>query len=397
LNVAHGELANWSFSTSPCRVCGVFTGRSPYEPTEGKLIQDIDAAWGSINIADSENRTWVVEELHRNKLCEQKAAIFTKKCDAHEAWVQGASQLLQEDDFSFANLGALQAKVKRHAAFQSELEAKKTGVFDIGTRANELDDQNFSGKDAVNQRYADVYAAWEEIEQLATNREANLLSAIERQKQLEEIWLETAMAAAPLSAELDNLVDALTAAIFTDSTADVEALQTELDEIAAVGIAEFEQGFTAYQALEDKAAALLPETRASTPDGHRRGSMVGTENPYTIHSRETIAAKYGKVQSLIPERTALIATEREKQAGREELKIQWAKGAAEAETYLEGLTAKVAAIDADQAGTLWRHTLFSTPCDPCFVSLSHSGRPSPLLLSPPPGVEPLRTNCWTQR
>merc|ERR1719272_594238 len=56
------------------------SGRSPYEPTEGKMIQDIEAAWGSVNGADGENRTWVVSELHRNKLCEQKAAVFASKC-----------------------------------------------------------------------------------------------------------------------------------------------------------------------------------------------------------------------------------------------------------------------------------------------------------------------------
>jgi len=59
------------------------SGRSPYVPTEGKLIEQINTMWGTVDTADSENKTWTVGELRRNKLCEQKNKVFNKKAAAH--------------------------------------------------------------------------------------------------------------------------------------------------------------------------------------------------------------------------------------------------------------------------------------------------------------------------
>jgi hypothetical protein len=62
---------------------GALAGRTPYEPTEGKLITDINAKWSTVDAADVENKAFVVRELHRNKMCLQKAAVFASKAQTH--------------------------------------------------------------------------------------------------------------------------------------------------------------------------------------------------------------------------------------------------------------------------------------------------------------------------
>jgi hypothetical protein len=48
-------------------------------PSEGKMIADINKAWGGLEAADKDNKTWVLAELKRNQICEQKFASFTSK------------------------------------------------------------------------------------------------------------------------------------------------------------------------------------------------------------------------------------------------------------------------------------------------------------------------------
>ena len=97
------------------------SGRSPYEPTEGKLITDIHACWDTVNAADLANKKWVVKELHRNKMCVQKAQVFGTKADTHETWTTEQAENLKVDDFSGANLGALTAMIKKHASTSTVL------------------------------------------------------------------------------------------------------------------------------------------------------------------------------------------------------------------------------------------------------------------------------------
>ena len=97
------------------------SGRPPYVPSEGKMIADINNAWGGLESADKDNKAWVLSELKRNQICEQKYASFLSKADGHEGWTTGKDKTLATDDYSTANLGGVLALIKRHEAFQSDL------------------------------------------------------------------------------------------------------------------------------------------------------------------------------------------------------------------------------------------------------------------------------------
>ena len=326
------------------------SGRSPYEPTEGKLITDIHAAWGTVDAADLANKKWVVEELYRNKMCVQKAQVFGAKADTHEGWASEQAESLTVDDYSGANLGALTAMLKKHEAFKAELEAKQPGVGEIGHLANELDDLRYGQSADTNQRYASIYSGWEEIMGLSAQREANLVQAQATQEKLDALWLEVAREGAPLSSDLDEFIDVLTQGIFSESAADVDHLKAALAELTGQAFPAFTQQYDAYMTMCDQCDELMPSGAAGAGGSpNKRASVIAlTSNPYALHSREEIAGKWSNVQQLVPEREANLADEAAKQASRNTLKLQWAEQATTANASLDALAEKVKAIASDQ-------------------------------------------------
>ena len=80
----------------------------------------------------------------------------------------------------------------QHEAFLSDFAAHETRVGEIGTLADELDQNNYYKKDDINQRYADIYQAWQELSELNVKRQAALDDAEMKQQRLDELRLQFA-------------------------------------------------------------------------------------------------------------------------------------------------------------------------------------------------------------
>jgi len=323
------------------------SGRPPYVPSEGKMIEDINGSWGQVDAADAENKSWTLSELKRNKTCEQRAAIFYKKAGVHDAWATDQSELLNTDNYSMLNLGAVQAMIKRQEAFKHELSAKETAVHEIGMLANELDDLLYHGKDAVNERYASIYSNWDELQRQTAARDEALSAALAQQQQLEELWLQIATISAPLNAELDEHLDKLDEALFTDSEEEVAALVQLFQEFQTATLPEFEARYTSYAELCAQSLELVGDERSSTPEGSSRASMISNENPYAVHSQEELSEKFAKLQEAIPQRQAQLDAEGQKQAARSALCARFAEAAQVTYGNVGGLEAQVKAVDVD--------------------------------------------------
>jgi len=310
------------------------SGRSPYVPTEGKLIEQINTMWGTVDTADSENKTWTVGELRRNKLCEQKAKVFAKKAAAHEAWAEAQAAKLSEDNYSSLNLGALNAMQKQHEAFKHELTAKEAIVTELASLAAELATLGYSGKEETSSRSAAVQSVWAKIQGLATERDADLQAAVERQQKLETLWLDIAMKSAPLNAELDEFIDRLDAEIFADTEEDVALLGLDVAQLKDDIETKFEPQYDVYKGVVAQAEELM-------------GSSGSTENPFAVHSQEEIAGKHAQVQELAASRAGLLAQEASKQKAREELRKRWAEAAQQSITVVAGLIERAKGINLD--------------------------------------------------
>lgn len=302
------------------------SGRPPYVPSEGKMIADINQAWAGLETSDKENKTWLLSELKRNQICEQKFQTFTNKADSHTNWTTGKEKALATDDFSSTNLGGVVALQKGHEAFQSDLMARETRVHEVGTLANELDDLGFSRAEEVNNRYAEIYETWQTLVQLTEDRKNNLDKAHEVQLRLDELRVSHAKVSAPFDAFCDEAKENMTSGYVCDTVADAEALSQQHEAFKAT-LPEHEAELSTITRLQEEMSAL----------------GGGLENPYCSQSTAAMAAKWQDVQALVPVRDQTISEEVQRQESREGLRGTWGQQANNIHAWIVDQAAQVKA------------------------------------------------------
>lgn len=243
--------------------------------------------------------------------------------------------MLQAEDYAVADLGALNAMLRKHEAFRSDLLAHETRVHDIGTLANELDDLQFIRANDVNTRYANIYEQWQQLIELTETRTNKLTEALETQQKVEQLWVDIATNAAPLNAFLDEIKGQLQENVVADSHEDVQAIQAALGEIQA-NMEAFKTDFANYNDLVAQAQALRPG-----------------DNPFALYTPEQIAALYSEVESMIPGRNEAISAEEGNQTAREELRKEWATACDGVNKWWTTTTGELKGMsDVDAAGEL---------------------------------------------
>eukprot|EP00051_Salpingoeca_urceolata_P026585 m.477824 g.477824 ORF g.477824 m.477824 type:complete len:882 (-) comp20952_c0_seq1:269-2914(-) len=319
-----GELeAHYSTLQTKLRL----SGRPAYVPSEGRLISDIDGAWGGLDSADAEHKAWVLDELKRNQLVENKAARFEAKSVAHETWTAGKEEALRVDDYSSANLSGVMALKKKHEGFQSDLLAHETRVHEIGTLANELDELRYHRAEEINDRYAAIYENWQLLVQLTNERQGALDAAEEKQQQIETLRVEYARDAPNLVNQVERAQETLTDAYIVDTVSEAEALVAEHETFKSSTIAELTGAYDALSALSQQLTDL------------------GTgENPYTQHPYDAVSAKWQALLDAVPARDQQLAEELQRQQSREELRVSWAQKAAESQDWFAAKEQEVVVV-----------------------------------------------------
>eukprot|EP00037_Helgoeca_nana_P009518 m.83397 g.83397 ORF g.83397 m.83397 type:complete len:896 (-) comp19632_c0_seq1:1731-4418(-) len=326
------------------------SGRAPFMPSDGRMIEQIEEAWGGVDEANVENKRWNLQQLRTQKRCALKAESFKQKVASHTSWTDGKVEELQTDDYSGAPLGTIAALIKKLEAFESDRLARETRVHEIGTIAAELDDAAYGDAVSVNNVYAEVYQTWNDITQVTEERAVKLAEALAQAEKLEAIWLDIATRAAPLMAFLSETKSALTAPIIAESEEDVQVERTGLEEVKA-NLQAFDTDYSDYNALQEEADGLGGR---QSPLKTRRSSVVEAGmNPYTLYSAAEIAGLHREVLGLVPEREKTLADESAQQESREALRQRWADAAKDVEQWSDAQTAKVQAIaDQDTSSTL---------------------------------------------
>lgn len=328
------------------------SGRAPFMPSDGRMIEQIDEAWAGLDQANVDNKRWNLEQLKLQKVNAQKAVSFQQKAAAHMEWTEGKAEQLQVDDYTGTSLGTIGALMKKLEAFESDRIAREQRVHEIGTLAAELDDAQYGEAPAINNTYAEIYQTWAELTQVTEERGVKLADALAKQEKLEEIWLDIATRAAPLMAFLNESKGALTAPIIAESEADVEGVRAELEQVKT-NLATFDGDYGEYNKLGLEAQNLGAKSGGKM---NRRASVVEPGvNPFALYSADEIAGLYAEVQELVPAREQTIADESARQASREELRKQWATEAGAVEAWYAEQTKKLHGITDGEGATLEEH------------------------------------------
>ncbi|KAL5463195.1 hypothetical protein EMCRGX_G032073 [Ephydatia muelleri] len=310
------------------------SSRPAYVPSEGKLVNDINAAWRELEGAEKTYQEFLLSELRRLQRLELLAQKFEHKASKLDAWNTGKDQpLIRTDDIDQANLAEVMALEKQHDTFNSELAAQEARLSQLSVIANELRDLKYSKADAIDSRIESIGQSLASLKQLSADRNARINDAIAKQQKLDSLRLEFGKKAATFNNWMDNTIDDLHDQFSCSTIADVEKLQAQFEVFKS---GELQNASTQYTEV----ANLVTEMAA----------LGSTDNPYTALTAEYIYEKWCSILDQVPKRSDTYLDELNKQQRHEQLRIVFAEKANMVGAYIENKSSALADLSMNGKG-----------------------------------------------
>eukprot|EP00794_Sanderia_malayensis_P017796 gene17796-19573_t len=167
-----------------------------YEPPEGAMIGDLNAAWAELEKAEHEREVALRDELIRQERLEQLVERFMRKAHLRESWLTSCMQLLEQAVFG-NDLPAVKASTKKHEAMESEIIAYKERVMAVEHLAEKIEAENYCDMDEVNTKKDRVMQLWTNLLSQLDIRSSRMKKHLELHKIFQEIihiihWMEDA-------------------------------------------------------------------------------------------------------------------------------------------------------------------------------------------------------------
>lgn len=144
-----------------------------YTPQDGQLINDIERAWQKLENAEHNREVALRDELMRQEKLEQLNYKFEKKSVLREGYLKEMIQVLSDPRYG-SNLAQVDATLKKHEAISADILARTERFNDLSAMAEELENENYHGKERVKQREAEVLVKWQELLDLLDKHKNNL-------------------------------------------------------------------------------------------------------------------------------------------------------------------------------------------------------------------------------
>lgn len=141
-----------------------------YTPQDGQLVNDIEKAWQLLEYAEHSREVALRDELLRQEKLEQLNYKFEKKSVLREGYLKEMIQVLTDPRY----LRQVDATLKKHEAISADVLARTERFNDLTAMANELDKENYHGKERVKKREQEVREKWNKLLELLENHVNNL-------------------------------------------------------------------------------------------------------------------------------------------------------------------------------------------------------------------------------
>lgn len=155
-------------------------------PQDGQLINDIEKAWQGLENAEYHREVALREELLRQEKLEQLNYKFEKKSVLREGYLKEMIQVLSDPRYG-ASFAQVDATVKKHEAISADILARVERFNDLTSMAEELDKENYHGKDRVKRRESEVLEKWRKLLELLEHHKNNLAQMSNLMSLLREI------------------------------------------------------------------------------------------------------------------------------------------------------------------------------------------------------------------
>uniref|UniRef100_A0A6I8RSV4 Actinin alpha 1 n=1 Tax=Xenopus tropicalis TaxID=8364 RepID=A0A6I8RSV4_XENTR len=289
------------------------SNRPAFMPSEGKMVSDINNAWGGLEQAEKGYEEWMLNEIRRLERLDHLAEKFRQKASIHEAWTDGKEAMLQKKDYETASLSDIKALLKKHEAFESDLAAHQDRVEQIAAIAQELNELDYYDSQTVNARCQRICDQWDNLGALTQQRREALERTEKLLETIDQLYLEYAKRAAPFNNWMEGAMEDLQDTFIVHTIEEIQGLTTAHEQFKA----------TLPEADKERQAILGIQNEISKIMQTYHVNMSGS-NPYTSITPQEINNKWDHVRQLVPRRDQALTEEHARQQQNERLRKQFA-------------------------------------------------------------------------
>ncbi|XP_039993835.1 alpha-actinin-1 isoform X2 [Xiphias gladius] len=317
------------------------SNRPAFMPSEGKMVSDINNAWGNLEGAEKGYEEWLLNEIRRLERLDHLAEKFRQKAAIHEAWTEGKEDMLQKRDYETASLSEIKALLKKHEAFESDLAAHQDRVEQIAAIAQELNELDYYDSPSVNARCQRICDQWDTLGALTQKRSEALQRTEKLLETIDQLYLEFAKRAAPFNNWMEGAMEDLQDTFIVHTIEEIQGLSTAHEQFKAT-LPEADKERLAILGIHNEIAKIVQTYHVN---------MAGT-NPYTTINPQEINAKWDKVRQLVPQRDQALIEEHARQQNNERLRRQFANQANVIGPWIQNKMEEIGRISIEMHGTL---------------------------------------------
>ncbi|KAM7376270.1 hypothetical protein PAMP_006013 [Pampus punctatissimus] len=317
------------------------SNRPAFMPSEGKMVSDINNAWGNLEGAEKGYEEWLLNEIRRLERLDHLAEKFRQKAAIHEAWTEGKEDMLQKRDYETASLSEIKALLKKHEAFESDLAAHQDRVEQIAAIAQELNELDYYDSPSVNARCQRICDQWDALGAMTQKRSEALQRTEKLLETIDQLYLEFAKRAAPFNNWMEGAMEDLQDTFIVHTIEEIQGLSTAHEQFKAT-LPEADKERQAILGIHNEIAKIVQTYHVN---------MAGT-NPYTTINPQEINAKWDKVRQLVPQRDQALIEEHARQQNNERLRRQFANQANVIGPWIQTKMEEIGRISIEMHGTL---------------------------------------------
>ncbi|KAI9537707.1 Alpha-actinin-1 [Dissostichus eleginoides] len=317
------------------------SNRPAFMPSEGKMVSDINNAWGGLEGAEKGYEEWLLNEIRRLERLDHLAEKFRQKATIHEAWTEGKEAMLQKHDYETASLSEIKALLKKHEAFESDLAAHQDRVEQIAAIAQELNELDYYDSPSVNARCQNICDQWDALGALTHKRSEALQRTEKLLETIDQLYLEFAKRAAPFNNWMEGAMEDLQDTFIVHTIEEIQGLSTAHEQFKAT-LPEADKERQAILGIHNEIAKIVQTYHVN---------MAGT-NPYTTINPQEVNAKWDKVRQLVPQRDQALIEEHARQQNNERLRRQFANQANVIGPWIQTKMEEIGRISMEMNGTL---------------------------------------------
>ncbi|KAM6311511.1 alpha-actinin-1 isoform 1-T1 [Aegotheles albertisi] len=317
------------------------SNRPAFMPSEGKMVSDINNAWGGLEQAEKGYEEWLLNEIRRLERLDHLAEKFRQKASIHESWTDGKEAMLQQKDYETATLSEIKALLKKHEAFESDLAAHQDRVEQIAAIAQELNELDYYDSPSVNARCQKICDQWDNLGALTQKRREALERTEKLLETIDQLYLEYAKRAAPFNNWMEGAMEDLQDTFIVHTIEEIQGLTTAHEQFKA----------TLPDADKERQAILGIHNEVSKIVQTYHVNMAGT-NPYTTITPHEINSKWEHVRQLVPRRDQALMEEHARQQQNERLRKQFGAQANVIGPWIQTKMEEIGRISIEMHGTL---------------------------------------------